>query len=230
MSKKTTLIALGLIGMVILLGIISTWNFRRIGKSLLGKENLPKFETLETPQLQEIIRNLKEGAPSKTNYKVYITPDEQLKVKYPLNWIEVKDEEILEKIIPKEEAEKYGFEILFLAQKFQGGKYAQLKIYKSIQEEKGSINDIIERMRKINQEEGWGMKILSSDIKEKDGIFEALYQREGRLSIHSKERIILLETETKSKAYFIIFLAYDKDWGEVKEEANFIIDSVQLIK
>lgn len=229
MSKKPILIVLGSLGMILLLTIISAWRLRKLGESFSIKE-LPKFERVEPEQLKEILREIGGTNSDKIVYKEFTSPDGKLKMKYSSDWIEIKEEELLEKIIPKEEAEKYSLKNLFLAQKFKAGKYAQLKVNELTLAEKETIEKIIEEMKESNLQQGWDTEIIKLEIKDNEAIFEAKYQKPDRLATHSKEKIIILESqEGKKKAYLIVFIAFEKDWRELEKEADEILESAHLI-
>ena len=215
--------------MILLLSIISAWRLRKLGESFSIKE-LPKFERVEPEQLKEMLSEIRGGTSAEIVYKEFISPDEKLKMKYPSDWIEMKDEKILEQIIPKEEAEKYGLKNLFLAQKFREGKYGQLKVTELTLEEEETIELLIEKMKESNLQQGWEMEIIKSEIKDNEAIFETKYQKPDRLDTHSKEKIIIPESqEEKKKAFLIVFMCFDKDWEEFEKEADDIIRSAHLI-
>lgn len=229
MSKKSYLIILGLFGTVLLLGIISSWRLRKLGESL-GIEGLPGFEEVEPKQLKEIIREIRKGTSTKVGSKEFISPDGKLKIEYPTDWLEIKDEKVLEQILPKEEIEKYGFKNLFLAQKLQAGKYAQLKVSELTLKEADNIETLIEGMKESNLQQGWKMEIISLDIEEETAIFEAKYEKPERLEIYSKEKILIIVSEqSNKKAFLVVLLSFGAAWEELQKEADEILQSVHLV-
>jgi hypothetical protein len=230
MPKKTILIILGLLLIIFLLSFISYWHLKKM-QQILSEKGFPKFEEIKPEQLQEMIRTLKGEKPTKVSYKEFISPDGKLKIKYSTDWIEIKDEKILEKISPMERVEKYGQKTLLLAQKLRKEKIAQLIISELNLDKQKNFEDIIEEMKKVNRQRGWEMKVIKSEIKDSEDVFEAKYRKQDRYDTHSKEKIILLEPEgEKRKVYSIAVITLDRDWQEFTEEAEEIINSVQLIK
>jgi len=230
MSKKSIFIIIGLFGIIFLLSIITTWHMRKLQESL-SRIGFPKFEEMKPEQLQEFLRNLKGEEPINISYKEFISPDGKLKMIYPSDWIEIKDEKILEEITPKEKVEKYGLETLFFAQKLRKEKIAQLIISELNLDKQKNFENIIEEMKEANRQQGWEMEVIKSEIKDNENIFEAKYRKQDRSDVHSKEKILLLEPETeKRKVYLITVITLDKNWGEFAEEAEEIVNSAKLIE
>jgi len=174
---------------------------------------------------------LKGEEPTNISYKEFISPDGKLKMIYPSDWIEIKDEKILEEITPKEKVEKYGLETLFFAQKLRKEKIAQLIISELNLDKQKNFENIIEEMKEANRQQGWEMEVIKSEIKDNENIFEAKYRKQDRSDVHSKEKILLLEPETeKRKVYLITVITLDKNWGEFAEEAEEIVNSAKLIE
>lgn len=229
MSKKSYLIILGLFGTVLLLGIISSWRLREIGESL-GMGGLPEFEEMEPKQFEQIIREIKGETSIKGGAKEFISSDGKLKMEYPADWLEIKDEKILEQILPKEEIEKYSLKNLFLAQKLQAGKYVQLKVSELTLKESDNIETLIEGMKESNLQQGWKMEIMNLDIEEETAIFEAKYEKPERLEIYSKEKILIVASEQSNKKVFlVVLLSFGADWEELQKEADEILHSVHLV-
>jgi len=161
-----------------------------------------------------------------SNYKEFTSPDGKLKIKYPSDWLEIKDEKSLEGIIPEEWKERYNLQTLFFAQELKTGEIGQIIVNKGdfdIQ-----IEEIIEEMKKSNQTKGWTMEIINSNLEE--GIFEAKYQKTDHYDLHSKEKILFSDgQENTKKAYLTAFIVFDKDWEKFENKANEVINSVQLV-
>lgn len=160
------------------------------------------------------------------NYKEFISPDGKLKMKYPSDWLETKDEKFLEEFIPEEWKNKYNLQTIFFAQELKTGKIGQIIVNEGdfdIQ-----IEEIIEEMKKSNQAKGWTMEIINLNLEE--GIFEAKYQKTDHYDLHSKEKILFSEgKENAKKAYLIAFIVFDKDWEKFENKADEVINSVQLV-
>lgn len=229
MSKKNIVIIVGLLGVIFLLSMISTWHIRRLQESL-SRIGFPKFEEMKPEQLQELFRNLKGEDPTEISYKDFISPDGRLKITYSADWLEVKDEKILGKTTQMERVEKYGLKTLFLAQKLRKEKIAQLIISELNFDKQKGFENIIEEMKEVNRQQGWEMEIIKSEIKEKENILEAKYRKPERYDVHSKEKILLLDPENeKRKVYLIAVITLDRDWQEFTEEAEGVINSAQLL-
>ena len=203
---------------------------RKLQESL-SRIGFPKFEEMKPEQLQEFLRNLKGEEPTNISYKEFISPDGKLKMIYPSDWIEIKDEKILEEITPKEKVEKYGLETLFFAQKLRKEKIAQLIISELNLDKQKNFENIIEEMKEANRQQGWEMEIIKSEIRDGEDVLEAKYRKTDRYDVHSKEKILLLTPENeKRKVYLITVIALDKNWQEFAEEAEEIINSTTLLE
>jgi hypothetical protein len=200
--------------------------FKYLGEQQLKKLGIP-LENLPPVKLEEIKPEMFKEETG--NYKEFISPDGKIKIKYPSNWIEIKGE-ILEKITSEEYRKKYQLETLFSAQKFKiDGGFAQLVVSKGIFGAETSFEEIIKDMKEENQKKGWKMEILQSEEKNSETIFEAIYKKAERYDVHSKEKIVFLEQkEGKKETYFIAFLTLERYWQNFKDEADFIISSIQL--
>lgn len=219
--RKSIKIILIFLGIVFLIGILTSY----FGRKYLGKlEEIIPPEKLS--QLQGISPEQLLKSKEKEEYNEFISPDGKLKMKYLSDWIEIKNE-VLEKTIPEEYRERYELKPLFSAQKFKtGGECAQLLISQGSFTAGISFEEIIEEMKESNRQQGWNMELLKSEFKEKEVIFEAKYQKEGRYDVRSKEKIVFGE----EKDYLISFITFDKDWGRFIDEANSILNSVQIIQ
>lgn len=224
MSKRFLVVFL-LIGVVTILIALNTWNMRRMN-DVFSQIGLPKFEEIKSDQWNDLVAKLKGEKPTNISEKEYISPDGKLKVKYTSDWIELSDEKILEKIVPQRETEKQNLKLLFLAQKIMTTGYARLIIMELNFSEEKNIETIIEEMIESNNQQGWKMEVLKSDLKEGEETFEARYTKTGGDSSHSQEKVLLLSNE--KKAYLIAFIVLEKDWPDFSKEADAIISSAQL--
>jgi hypothetical protein len=186
------------------------WNFKTWQKSL-GKVELPKFEM---PKFEPFLK--KEG------YKEWTSPDGKLKLKYPADFTEV-DFRILENFIKEKIEEKP----LFFAQKFQVGMEGVNQSYLMVQEskEKKRLEEVLDEIKKKNEEGGGKMEILNSNKIEDELVFEAKYQKKNGLTFHSLEKII-----SNEKIYLVTFFTFEKDFQKFQKEGKDIIDSIQLLK
>ncbi|MBZ9578245.1 hypothetical protein KJA14_00015 [Patescibacteria group bacterium] len=208
LSKKDIIL---IFSVILLLSLITYWHFKNWRKSLSEVE-MPKFEMpeFEFPSKEE------EG------YKEFISSDGKLKMKYSADWMEMKSE-IFEGFTQEDKGKT-----LFFAQKFELEKAAQafLTIQElSLGEEKG-FEEIIEKMKRDIEEKEGEMEILKLEIENKTAIFEAGYKGKTGYPLHSKEKIIL----NKEKTYLISFFTFEKNWPDLQQEAEEIINSTTLLK
>lgn len=172
---------------------------------------------ISLPQIQDITsQNQNEEPSSYSNGK--------LKIEYPSNWLGVNSAEILAGLTPPDWAEKYNLKVLLLAQNFQGGKFTQLIVYRG--EFAMPIEEIFNKNKEGNEEQGWEIKVLESEIQENDAIFELEYKKEPGAALHAKEKILLNGNE----AYLVSITAQENDWPETKETIDKIIDSAIMIE
>jgi len=161
-------------------------------------------------------------------YKEFISPDGKLKLNYPSNWLEVEGEDLNNL---QEKAENHGLKLLFSVQNLSLGKFSQILVHEGYFDSQEGFEQIIEKMKQTNQEQDWDMQILNLEIKDKEVIFEAEYQKTDRYNIHSKEKIVIIETtEDQMTMSLIAFIVFDKDWLSFKEQADFVIDSATINK
>ena len=200
---------------ILFLSFAVYWQFKSFQKALTGVE-LPRFEM---PTI--------EFFPAETDKisKEFISPDWKLKLKYSSDWQEM----------PKEALEgfnqamvKEGTEILLLAQKIEleKGTSASLVVQEFPLQEGENLEKIIEEIKENFKEGGVEIEILKLEIKNGEALLEARGGEKGLPAFYFKEKIILLE----DKAYLIAFLTLEKDWPEFENEANEILDSVQIEK
>ena len=195
---------------ILLLGLVTFWQFNN-SRRALSEVKLPSFEMpkVEIPLF-----------PEGEKKKEFISPDGKLKLEHHSDWMETPKES-LENL--NEEPIKEGG-VLFLAQKFKLEKTAFAILIVQELEKKENIEELIEGFKNATKEKGGEIEIISLNIKENDGYFEAKYKREDSI-FRSKEKIIF----RGDKFYLISIFALEKDWSEFESEANEILGSAQLI-
>lgn len=196
---------------ILFLSGMTFWNFKTWRKSLKEVE-LPKFEM---PKFEPL--------PKKEGHKDWISSDGKLKITYPADWIEM-DKRVIEQF-PQEKIKES--KVLFVAQKFEleNVKQAFLTV-EELNIKEADFNRIIEIMQAETEKEGGNMEILSQKIGEKEAVFEANYKREGGLSLHSNEKLIL----AKEKFFLVSFFTFENYWSEFQKESEEILNSVQLVE
>jgi len=188
-----------------------------------GIDSIPDISMLDISNIKSTDFEKKEQG-----YKEFVSPDGRLKLSYPSSWLEVEDENLNDL---QEKAESQGLKLLFLAQNLNLAGFGQILVHEGYFDYQEEFEQIIEKMKQINQEQDWDMQVMNLEIKDEEAVFEAKYQKTGRYSLHSKEKIVLIETtEGKKKMGLIAFIVFDKNWSDFKEQADFVIGSTIINK
>lgn len=188
-----------------------------------GIDSMPDISLSDISKLKSIDFEKKEQG-----YKEFVSPDGKLKLSYPSSWLEVEGENLNNL---QEKAESHGLKLLFLAQNLDLAGFGQILVHEGYFDSQEEFEQIIEKMKQINQEQDWDMQVMNLKIKDEEAVFEAEYQKTDRYSLHSKEKIILIETtEGKKKVGLIAFIVFKKDWSDFKEQADFVISSAIINK
>lgn len=218
--KKNIFIAIGLL--VFALGLASTtaWRMKK-WEGGLGKENIFKSETFGLQNLSEQLGKI--SPASEETFQEFISPDGKFRIKYPLGWLAITQKDILDALTPEEWMQKYNLQTLLLASAAQEEESGQLIVYEGNFDL--SIEEIIEEMKKIVGSYGWEMKIMESDIKENEGIFEAGYQIPDSPNLRSKEKIL----RNGREVFLITFMVPENVWPDLTEEINYVINSAELL-
>lgn len=228
MIKKLFFIIVGILGIFLALVLISNWYFNKLS-DLLSKIQIPAFEESKL----EVPKNFETGITNEITEKEFISSDGKLKLKYPSDFTEIEDKNTLERMVSEENEKKYNLKILLFAQNFnfKEKKYEQLIVSEFNVEESKNFDNIIEIMKETNKKAGWEMEILKSEIKNNELIFEAKYQKEGKKTFRSKEKIISLpEKEGKEKVFSIAVISLEENWIDFQKKAEEIINSTQLVE
>ncbi len=207
LSKRDFIIV---ILMIFFLSGFSFWHFKNWKKSI-SEFKPPKFE-IPKPEI----------FPKKEGYKEWISPDGKLKMKYKGDWIEMKKEFF--GILASEEKG----ETLFFAQKFIFEKGAQgFLVVRKINSKDGmNLKEFIENMKRETESKGGKMEILHSVIKEDTATLEIKYEKMGKPSLHSKEKIFL----GKEAVYLVTFFTFEKNWDAFQQETEEIINNIQFLE
>jgi len=215
---KTIKIILILLLVIILAGITIKFFWKEYQEKMKGttfSEGLSKIQSILPEEIFE------EGG--EYSYKQFQSADKKLAARYPLEWLEITDQKLLQGLFSKEWTEEYQLKTLLFAQGVKGGNFNQLIVSEGIFNLEAE--EIIEEMKKNNEVEGWDMEIVKKELEK--GIFEAKYQKTNQIDLHSKEKIILVD---EGKAYLAAVIVFDKDWQESAKMAAEIIDSVHLVE
>lgn len=206
---KLPLILLGFFALISTLWLLNSWQSSDWQKNLL-QNTLPQLEAIEPEELN--------------GYEEFISPDGKLKIKYPGSWLVAENQGLLAAATPQEWQEKYNLETIFLAQYFKADQFAQLMVQEGVFDI--SNKEIIAEMKKINQEQELSMEIVKSDIRDDKTVFEARHSTTGSPNLYSQEAIL----SVGEKTYLIAFITLEKNWPEFTEEADFILNSVQIVQ
>lgn len=203
----------------------TNWHFKELTKNLNKSSFELKYFTIGSSE--EIKKGLKNISPfpsknTENDYQEFISPDNKLKLKYPAGWITAA-QEFLQSFIPKDQQETYNLRTIFSAQYFGIDGLAQIAVYQG--NFAWPVEKISQKMHETD-EEGREIKIINSEVGEKEGVFETTYAVSGNPKLHSKEKIL---KEGEENTYLITFVALDKNWENFAKEADFIINSARLL-
>lgn len=204
--KKSFYVPLGILLFSLLLGLINKWNWQALQKPL-PQNNLESIDT---------------GTTNQNNYKEFVTVDKNFRINYPAAWFRLENENILAALNSKEWGEKYALKTIFVAQNLQQGKFAQLIVQEGVFDI--NVKEILQKMKKSNQEQQLKMEIVKSDIEGDRGVFEIRYLTPNAPVLFSKEMILL----GGKKGYLIAFSALENDWLEFSQQADAILGSIEV--
>jgi len=198
--------------LIIILAGLAFWQFLSFKRSLTNV-SLPEFKMPEM--------NLEMFSEEGKEPKEWTSPDEKLKLKYPGNWMEMKElvEKFNQETVQLSEAKillfVFGTNLKNFSTSFLVVQELNL----------GNTDEIVEKIKKDVEGKNGKMEIIKSEIEDKNAYFEARYQREN-YNLHSKERILI----AGENSYLVSVFALEKDWSETEKEAEEILNSAQLIQ
>ncbi|MDO8264850.1 MAG: hypothetical protein Q7T34_00590 [Candidatus Parcubacteria bacterium] len=207
--------------------IILIMAFLLILPIIFGKDFLSLLPKEEFSQIQSQMENLQKETVKNDSYQDFVSNDKNLILKYPSDWTIIN--EVLDPT-PKGIEWIYEFEYLLSVQNIENGKFIQLMVSKMVMDNSTTFEQIVEEMKKTLVQQKWIMELVKTEENENIMTFEAIYDTgEKTLSLHSKEKIIFLESiDNKKTAYLIAVLALEKDWSQLSQEVNIILGSAQL--
>ncbi|MFH1713998.1 MAG: hypothetical protein ABH831_00115 [Candidatus Nealsonbacteria bacterium] len=159
------------------------------------------------------------------DYQEFTAADGDFKIKYPGSWISIENEGLLKASVPAEWQEKYSFSTLLLSQQFINERFVQLIISHGVFDI--STQEIIDKMEEANLAQNWTTEIVESNIGGKSNTFQIRYLVPGSPNLYSKELIL---NAGGNNVYLVAFVTYEKDWTSFSEQANFILDSAQIVE
>jgi len=194
--------------------------------SFASYSQLKKFRetpfSLELPEINSPDFNLS-SIPENVEDVEFTSPDNKLKLTYNNSWMKLNLEELMKQFYQSATSTE-SISLLSL-QKFnlQESSFAFLTVQQFNAENATGAEAFLEELKNQSQDK---MKITMSTGTDQILLFEADYLKNGLLAFHSREKIIFDE----NKAYLVSIIAPGKDWQNLKQEAEIIIDSVQLIE
>lgn len=196
-----------------------------MGSHFLGKYSLNDLG-MDYPNLNSSLEQ-----PQSTNPKEFISPDGHLKLTYTSDWIEVRNEEVLQNFTPEEPTQEYRLQTLLLASRPTKGSFSSsgLLLVRKGELKDGSFKKVVDIMKETNKKEGWNMKILDSHEKEEALEMKIEYTKLEHSSYYSKEKIFLSERGGETNIYTIAIVGEQKNWQQIEPAAQEIISSAQLI-
>jgi len=215
--KKPLFIFFGFFVLISVIWLLSNWQLQKWEKNLL-QDALPKLKAVGSEELPKPYSSLN------SDYKEFVSSDGKLRMKYPVSWLTIENEGVFAITVPEKWGEKYNLKTVFLAQYFKADKFAQLMVQKGIFDI--PTEEIIEKMQSNNLEQGLEMEIVQLSTENNKTIFEAKYLMANSPNLYSKEKILSLGGET----YLIAFITLEKNWQGFSEEADFLLDSSQVVQ
>lgn len=189
--------------------------------SIFSEEEISKFEAVFSEEESSEPKN-------ELLNEEFITPDGKIKVKYSSDWKETQDENLLKELFPEKTTEEYDLKVLFFAHYLKSKVFSQLYVAEGYLDNETSSDEIINIFKESAQEKDLNFIILNRELKDNKFAFEFVCEKEDYPSHHYKELIILPE-EKEGKTYFITFAGPEKDWLRMKNRADNIINSIEII-
>lgn len=211
--KNKFLIVSGIFAIIIGLVMITNWRFKN------WQDGFKPEQLLKLPDLGKI-DDL--SSQQETISQKFTSKDGKLTIDYPVDWAALEQQEIIGAMAPEAWVEKYGLQTLLFALKTDG-ESGQLIVYR------GAFGltaeEIIKEIKQLTEERSWKMDIISSEIKEKEAVFEAKYQTSDNFFFHSKEKIL----SDKDDSYIISVIVPEQNWLTTKDDIDKIINSATII-
>ena len=160
--------------------------------------------------------------------KEFVGPDGKMKLSYSSDWEKVSDENFLSNVFSEKTTEEYNLKILFFAHYLKSKIFSQLYVAEGYLGNETSSEEIINLFKRSGEEENFNVTIINQELEGNRFIFEFVCEKENYPSYRFKELIIISE-EKESKSYFITFAGPEKDWPKIKDRADNILNSVEII-
>jgi hypothetical protein len=226
-NKNRLILALIFI-MIVFLSIISWQRFREFEEAIIKKE-IPKIEIPEIKIPEFDLENIAPPSPLqaeqfKENYKIFISSNKTIKIKYPADWQEI-NKSLLERIDQEMKEHKIeGSEILLLAYQTKLIEHPPFLIIQSLPLKKG-LEEITKEIKKIAQEQRAELTIIKKETKNKINYLDLKFKKEGYI-FYLKNGII----STKEKNYLITILVLDRFKEKIIPQIDFIFNSIEIIQ
>lgn len=214
--------------MIAFLSVISLRRFEGFQEAIDRKE----IPGIEMPEITFPEFNLDELAPVtpltpeqiKENYKIFISPNQALKIKYPANWQTI-DNRFLEQA--NQRIEEYNLtqgRLLFFAYEVRLAEHPPVLIVQELSKEK-ELEEIIGQVKGAVEKEGGKLTILKRETKNRVDYFEARHERENHV-FYLKGGLVSAE----ERNYLIMILVSSQLKEGTAPQTDFILNSIQLLE
>ena len=163
-------------------------------------------------------------SPERKGDKEWTSPDGKLKLAYPDNWM-IMEQAFLDcgaitgSALGEEEVLLFVYHFKLAGQSFPYLIVSQIKTEKSLEQ-------IMEEIKQNIESSGGEKEIIMLETKDETVDLEIIFRYQGYANFYNKGRIIF----TEEKTYMIFFNASQQAWPQLKEEAENIFDSIELLQ
>ncbi|MHA1795611.1 MAG: hypothetical protein ACTSUK_05830 [Promethearchaeota archaeon] len=221
-KPNKTLILIGLFVVILILELSTFFQLKNLSTTI--KQNPISVENLPIPKPKISIEN-------QIKYTQYISPDGKLKIKYPQDWATFNQQQIKRLLpIPNEYQKKYQLKHIFMAGGLAFDDVAELLITEGSFDPEINFDNLIDLMKKINQDLGTEINISNKSCEDNVCTFDTEISRTGRSTIYSKEKILFLKNKEKQKVFFICVSFSEPNSKTSLNIANTILNSVNLVE
>jgi len=207
--------------MVLGLSLVSYWRFQKI-RLAMPEAEFPALPKVKMPDMESEWQNT--FFPESEEKEEWGSPDGKLKLEYSASWQEM-DQTVLQHAEGTEilltEAE-----ILFFAYRFKVQEQASAFLAVSQTDTGKTLEEIMAEVRQNLEDEGGEADITVLETNEEVALLEMTLKYADQQNFHSKGKIIFAE----EKIYLVFFASPQKDWLQLQEEADGILDSIHLMQ
>jgi|GEM_PF-2148720 len=234
-SDRTYIIIL--IIMILGLSLVTYWRFQR-ARDFEVSVDWPEFEIPsydwdellnQQPDLDSFFSQKKDNDLEtffrvETEEKDWLSPDNKLKLTYPAGWMTM--DKIVSEYVDDPGVILEDAKILLFALRFDMTEQLSALLTVSSVDKEKDLQKIKEGISQKVQEDGGETEITILSFEDKIAWLEVLSRYPDKPASYSKGTIIFSEEET----YLVFFTASQRDWMQLKEEAESIFDSIELLE